>query len=393
MSLTSKHFLLRILLLIFLLGGSVQLFIWVIDPYGVSPIQIDVVGVNHDKPKRVNIDRQIKPFEVWRYRPSTVFMGTSRIHQSLVPADLSGTTFAPAYNAAIPASSLAENLSHISQFIETNENLETIVLGLFIYNFLRPQIFDQGQERGYLEMLEQVVPLNLSTSALWDSLVTLRFNLRGKLIGTHIHRDGYDVRAIGYPWASDFDRQMYVNSIMQAHLSIPDMIVQPTAIEAMERIAELCREKDVRLILVIAPTYPWDDYRLYSLGYWPLLQEWYRLMAEYPDVFDFAKFNEYTVEEAGTDMQYWYDPLHFSKNMGKLMLQAMGTGIGVGEVVGVDQMGPDFYSMLNVDNVDRVLAEKLQGLNKWASENPEFVELFDSEKARTGNDYQSRIQR
>ena len=82
------------------------LFTWTVDPYGVSPIRVGVHGINEIKPKRLDIDRLVKPYEVWRYQPRTIFLGTSRAHQSLDPAVLDGTRFAPAYNASMPAASM-----------------------------------------------------------------------------------------------------------------------------------------------------------------------------------------------------------------------------------------------------------------------------------------------
>src|SRR5512144_1026210 len=74
--------------------GLFLIFTWTVDPYGVSPTQLALRGINTQKPKRVDIDRLIKPYEVWRYQPRTVFLGTSRVHQSLDPAVLDGTRFA-----------------------------------------------------------------------------------------------------------------------------------------------------------------------------------------------------------------------------------------------------------------------------------------------------------
>jgi hypothetical protein len=86
--------------------GLFVLFTWTIDPYGVSPLRLSLQGMNAQKPKRIDIDRLIKPYEVWRYQPRTVFLGTSRVHQSMDPAALDGTRFAPAYNASMPAASM-----------------------------------------------------------------------------------------------------------------------------------------------------------------------------------------------------------------------------------------------------------------------------------------------
>ena len=92
--------------------GLFVLFTWTIDPYGVSPLRLSLQGMNAQKPKRIDIDRMIKPYEVWRYQPRTVFLGTSRMHQSMDPAVLDRTRFAPAYNASIDRKSTRLNSSH-----------------------------------------------------------------------------------------------------------------------------------------------------------------------------------------------------------------------------------------------------------------------------------------
>jgi hypothetical protein len=78
-------------------------FTLLVDPFGVSPLRVSVTWMNAFKPRRLDIDRMLKPYEVWRNQPKTVFLGTSRIHQSFDPAALDGTRYAPAYNASIPA--------------------------------------------------------------------------------------------------------------------------------------------------------------------------------------------------------------------------------------------------------------------------------------------------
>ncbi len=118
-------------------------FTLLIDPYGVSPVHATIQGVNALKPKRLDIDRLIKPYEVWRRQPQTVFLGTSRIHQSIDPSVLDGTRFAPAYNASIPASSLSLNITHLDNYLRLDPSLKTVFVELFVYNFL-----GQGAEPG-----------------------------------------------------------------------------------------------------------------------------------------------------------------------------------------------------------------------------------------------------
>ena len=103
--------------------GLFVLFTWTIDPYGVSPLRLSLQGINAQKPKRIDIDRLIKPYEVWRYQPRTLFLGTSRMHQSMDPAVLDGTRFAPAYNASMPAASMDMHAAYLRRYIQLDPNL------------------------------------------------------------------------------------------------------------------------------------------------------------------------------------------------------------------------------------------------------------------------------
>jgi hypothetical protein len=120
--------------------------IWTVDPYGTSPIKVALPGVNTLKPSRYNIDRVIKPYEVLTRQPRTVFLGTSRIHQSIDPAVLDGTRFAPAYNASVPAAAIAENLAFLEQYIQIDRNLKHRLfrtVPLFVY---RPDRRNSGEK-------------------------------------------------------------------------------------------------------------------------------------------------------------------------------------------------------------------------------------------------------
>src|SRR6478672_5821947 len=109
---------------------------WIVDPYGISPLRFTSPRFNSVKPKRLNIERLIKPYEVWRYQPRTVFLGTSRMHQSMDPSVLDGTRFAPAYNASMPAASMDMHAAYLRQYIQLDPNLRTVIVELFLPNFI-----------------------------------------------------------------------------------------------------------------------------------------------------------------------------------------------------------------------------------------------------------------
>src|SRR3954470_22248763 len=154
--------------------GLFVLFTWTIDPYGVSPLRLSLQGMNAQKPKRIDIDRLIKPYEVWRYQPRTVFLGTSRMHQSMDPSVLDGTRFAPAYNASMPAASMDMHAAYLRQYVQLDKNLRTVIVELFLPNFIgHPPGLNPGT---WSEFFGNAVTLFVSFDTLWDSLYTLAYN-------------------------------------------------------------------------------------------------------------------------------------------------------------------------------------------------------------------------
>src|SRR5262245_34938842 len=150
---------------VLLLLGLFLTFTWIVDPYGVSPLRLSLPEVNVLKPKRLDIDRLIKPIEVWRDQPRTIFLGTSRIHQSIDPAVLDGTDFAPAYNASIPASTVNENANHLERFLALDQHLRVVFVELFIHHFVYPPAPDQP----FQPLIANAASLFLSAGAAFGS--------------------------------------------------------------------------------------------------------------------------------------------------------------------------------------------------------------------------------
>jgi hypothetical protein len=176
--------------------------ILIVDPYGVSPLHVAITGVNVLKPKRVDVDRLIKPYEVSRYQPRTVFLGTSRIHQSIDPAVLDYTRFAPAYNAAIPASSLGMNLSYLQKYLALDRNLRTAFIELFIYNFFGSAPDERAPTP---DLISNDVAMFGSSDALWASLATLMQNAVIKQETFEIKPGGYFNYPPGHEAKGNFD--------------------------------------------------------------------------------------------------------------------------------------------------------------------------------------------
>lgn len=350
-------------------------FIWTVDPYGVSPIHYRRADFNAQKPKRVDIDRLIKPYDVWRYQPRTIFLGTSRIHQSIDPRVLDGTRYAPGYNTAIPANTLSENAATIRQYFQLDHRLHYVFIELWLYNFLIPG--PVHPRATIASAFENVLPLLFSTAALSASYDTIAFNEAPTPIGPYISPQGFWVRPQDFDTAQTFDAKRYAAAIAQVHKQFPLFLLQPSTFADLDRIVATCAKHDAQLVMVVTPSYPWDDYRLLSLGYWPMLEEWLRRIATYPNVVSFAQFNALTEEPAGKGMRYWNDPLHFSLSFGRLMLHAL-----LGEKD--PAMPANFMLPLNPATIDDMIRARRAGVEQWAAAHPDFVQIFETAKRAAG---------
>ena len=101
-----------------------------VDPLGISPIRIAIAGFNEWKPLRQDYDRIVKPYDgVRRSHPRTIFIGSSRIKQTIDPKLFAGTRFAPAYNAGINGSADYEELnSYLQYYIRADKELRHVFI-------------------------------------------------------------------------------------------------------------------------------------------------------------------------------------------------------------------------------------------------------------------------
>ncbi|WP_376984597.1 hypothetical protein [Bosea sp. R86505] len=367
-----RHFFATLLLAALVCAVLVWGFIAAADPYGVSPIGTARPGFNSTKLKRLNIDRQLKPFEVWRYQPDTIFIGTSRVNQALDPAILDGTSFGRAYNAAIPASTLAENEASLAFFVRLAPGLKNVLMEAFFYNFTRDQApapaFTIGQ------FASDVLALQFSFQALRHAVDTVHYNRITDAVPAHVTTRGYWIPDSWAKPGDTFQEKPFISSIVAAEEQFPLQGIKPSAVATLDRIVALAKAHEVELTLLVLPAHAWDDYRLLSLGHWEKLEDYYRMLAGYAGVVSFAQPNEVTQEPARIGMRWWYDPVHPSLNAGRMALRAIR-----GDPVGTPS---NFMVRLTPEALPALLAERRAAAERWAAENPDFVAAFEAEKAR-----------
>lgn len=344
--------------------------VWVVDPYAVSPIKVSIARFNAEKPARSNIERQLKPYEVWQRQPKTILVGTSRVSQALDPEVLDGSQFAPAYNAAVPASSMPENAAYLAEFLDLAPSIRHVVLELFFTKFVYPQpapILPRA-------FLVDALSLHFGVAAIGDAARTVRYNWDGDQRPSRITADGQWVHADTFVPGSPFSAEDFAKAVLGAERGAK-FSLQNEAMQALDQIVAICAARGVTLHLVIIPNYPWDDYRLTSLGYWPMLEDWLRRMAAYPNVVSFSQYNEMLQEAPRNGMKWWYDPIHPSAEYGRLVLNALA-GRAAGE------MPENLMRPLTPATAEAVIAERREGARAWAARNADFTAEFERAKVR-----------
>jgi hypothetical protein len=221
--------------------------------------------INALKPKRTDIDRILKPYEVWRYQPRTIFLGTSRANQSIDPSILDGTRFAPAYNAAIPGgASMEMHAAYLEQYVRLDHNLRTVIIELFLPHMVG------GATPTWADFIGNTVSLFASANTLWDSVATLAYNA---VSGRPIHQ----IEPTGYLYHPNrpdpqtlFER--FPNYIWSSAVPEPDRATfDQAAFDATLEIIQIARANNLELIFLIGPSHPYPDYYYDVIGAWGVI--------------------------------------------------------------------------------------------------------------------------
>lgn len=103
----------------------------------------------------------------------------------------------------------------------------------------------------------------------------------------------------------------------------------------MQKIKDLCDEKDINLQVIVFPVY-WEDYENYNIDE---LEGFYRNLSSITDFWDFTK------SIVSTDARYFYDSSHFRNSVGTMML---------GKIYGDESlyMPEDFGHYVTNKNID-----------------------------------------
>ena len=335
----------------------------VVDPYNVSILRVNLFGFNRFKPKSVEVDRQVKPLEVLIHQPRTIFMGTSRIHQSIVPSELDGTYLAPAYNASVPANMLEQSVYQLQQYIEFDKNLKYIFIEVRGIDFILKQIPTIPTSKS--AFIQNTLPLFFSNTAVKDTIATLNYNAHGNTSAFEVKPDGF----FSYPdgWHTGW---VGFNGFPEGIQDMLDpkrgpMILRTAKVKNVLELVSLANNHGIKIVFLLTPEHAYYEYVFDLIDLWPIMEKGLKDISKDAIVYSFAQPNDWTGDES-----YWYDCGHFSKQVGQTIMKSL--------LEESSQGSPNKYMIrLTPENVSRLISERRNAAQEWKKANPEFVKAMN----------------
>jgi hypothetical protein len=346
-----------------------------VDPIGISPIRIAIAGFNEWKPLRQDYDRIVKPYDVWRSHPRTIFIGSSRIKQTVDPKLLAGTRFAPAYNAGINGSADYEEVnSYLQYYISTDKNLHHVFIEAFV-----SAMFSAEQNPRMATSLKPVIQYGLEhyvadLGSVLFSVDGLNSAMRTAWLNRRRARDHWVVPG-GGSWEDGFApvalqpnhrsvRNVF-NFVLHNAVFHSTSRFDPHIPVAAGAMIDHCKRHGVECRFFLSPLHADVLYAAYYLGLWPELEKLKRTLAELGPTYDFTRYNDIIDERIGP-VVYWPEAFHFAPALGELMTKAMiRTRTGA--------MPANFGVVIDKDNIDASLAAWREERDRWIAQHPDSV--------------------
>jgi hypothetical protein len=355
---------------------AVAAFTLLVDAIGISPVRVAIAGFNAWKPLRQDYDWIAKRYDVWLNQPTTIFMGSSRIKQSIDPKLFAGTGFAPVYNGGINGSaSFQETRAYLQDYLRADQNLHHIFIEVFApVLFANPRaaaptsfVVTGGQaprpsvvEFGLLDQISDFGSIFFSVGGVSSAFRTVSMNRRQ--VASVSSDDGFAPIPLA---PHHFSVKNVFNFVVHTGFMRRGAVLPSAAMAAARGMIADCNLRQVECRFFVSPLHADVLLAAYHLGLWPELEKLKRGLAELAPTYDFTRYSRLIDERAGP-VVYWPEAFHFSAALGELMARAM-TDLRTAD------MPANFGVVLDSTNIDSSLAAWREERDEWIAQHPDGV--------------------
>jgi hypothetical protein len=342
-------------------AAAVGGFNLLIDPMGISPLRIAIAGFNERKPLRADYDRIVKRHDVRRSQPVTIFMGSSRIKQTIDPKLVTSPPFTPAYNGAMNGSAdYGEIGSYLGYYLRVDKKFHYVFIEAFATALLTTPAGPTTQF-GLTDDIADFTSVFFSVGGLSSAIQTVWLNRRNPRLATS-SEDGF--AAIAFPQHHFSVRNVFNFVLHTGVINRASRFDLRVAVAAKAMLAD-CKSHGVECRFFISPLHADALYAAYYLGLWPELEKLKRTLAELAPTYDFTRYNDIIEERVGP-VVYWPEAFHFAPALGALMTKAM-----MGKRAA--DMPANFGVLVDKNNIDSGLATCREERDRWIAQHPDAV--------------------
>jgi hypothetical protein len=356
----------------------------IVDPLVLTPWDVRIAGFNATKSEQGGWDPLFKYYQTIYRSPDVVLLGSSRIEQGVDPGDQSLAWSRSPYNLGVIGANM-EMIDHYWRHaLRWSDRLDTVIVGLdfFAFNAGRPvwKGFDKELlDRAYFP-LDEFGAMLISRRHTRLSGATMRDNLSGSTTHEFEFDEWGAVRPrpneakshVGDPLTEESPdaagrrrfaatlRHFIGNPALYGCFALSD--------EAFERLSSLVaesRRRGVRVVLFTSPSHASLNETLEAFGLWPIWEAWKRRLAGIAPFWDFATYSSVTTEPVTAGRRYYYEPAHYTFDVGRLMLSRM---FGGGK-----HDAADFGVLVTSETVEQHLEAVRRERDSWLAANPDFA--------------------
>lgn len=346
-------------------------FNFLIDPYGIWDSRV-IGQFNSAKPAETDNEMMFKAADIRRHRPVTVLLGSSRVGYALDPRHPALVQRGPAYNLALLGGYMGPILEFYKHALRQQPPPRRVIMGLDFFAFNRtaivPASFDPDRlGRDHVTVKDAVTSL-LTRDAVIDSVGTVKTSLRDPQFRAFTLGMSSDalVRQLeaehGTPKRFAMSTELYINHRSRYR----DLVLSEEAFAELAQIVQLSRERGIDLQLFIHPEHAVLLEAMRVRNVWETYWAWKKRIAALGPYWDFSGYNSITTEPIDPGMSRYWDPSHFRKEVGDLILDRM---LGVRN----PDLPADFGRQVTLADVDQWHADNDRAREDWAARHGDVV--------------------
>ena len=326
---------------------------YIVDPIGIwgSPA---VEGLNNYKEKQQHFLEVYKPFELRRYQPDNIYIGTSRVYVGWEAEENS-------YNLGMNSLSLSDMRDYLHYTYKYHVP-KRVYIGLDLFQFSKKYIERHG--KGFSK--ERLEKLNKGGLYLIDEMLSVSMGMWEQITPTvkasRKHKGDKPIFTRGFcalrGETNVINSKEYYSNLNSYYKSYTEWEYAPESIICLQTILQEAEDNGVEVYLFFNPV-AIDILALQDLcevkdNY----REIKRKIADIHPVYDFAWTNVMTTDRE----KYWLDGSHYHSKVGEILKNSINSS-----------MDMDICKLLTRDNVNKSLLEEDKSYANWKIRHLEYL--------------------